>query len=113
MKSYMRTLAMMGDAVQVGSPTPWGQVEDAYAVAEGIWRVHTGGHGGLKLSADKNKLMPPVLRQDSGWYAFPDDFEPKDVALAHEAAELWHPSQYRAARERGLRDTRPKARGNK
>ena len=27
----------MGDAVQVGSPTPWGQVEDVHAVDLPVW----------------------------------------------------------------------------
>ncbi len=39
--------------------TPWGWSQDIEELAEGIWRVETAGHGGLKLSRER-------------WYSLPD-----------------------------------------
>ena len=41
--------------------TPWGWTRDIEKVDEGVWRVSTPGHGGLKLSEERwNELPAPV-----------------------------------------------------
>lgn len=51
--------------------SPWGQVQDAAGYVVGQWtvyRVHTAGHGGLKIPAALNALIPERWREASGWY---------------------------------------------
>ncbi len=54
--------------VQVGSRTPWGTADYVSHMAPGIVSVSTPGHGGVKLSPERNRRIPPALRQSSGWY---------------------------------------------
>ena len=42
--------------------TPWGCPQDIEELAEGIWRVSTAGHGGLKLSRERWEELPDVVR---------------------------------------------------
>ena len=42
--------------------TPWGPPQDAQELAEGIWRVSTAGHGGLKLSLGRWASLPHAVR---------------------------------------------------
>ena len=42
--------------------TPWGWSQDIAELAEGIWRVSTAGHGGLKLSRDRWEELPAEVR---------------------------------------------------
>ena len=42
--------------------TPWGWPQDITELAEGIWRVSTAGHGGLKLSRERWEELPDVVR---------------------------------------------------
>ena len=42
--------------------TPWGWSQDIEELAEGIWRVETAGHGGLKLSRERWEELPAVVR---------------------------------------------------
>ena len=42
--------------------TPWGEPQDIEELAEGIWRVETAGHGGLKLSRERWQELPDVVR---------------------------------------------------
>lgn len=48
--------------------TPWGDAQTADEVAPGISSVTCAGHGGYKLSPERNKMIPPSLRNASGWY---------------------------------------------
>jgi hypothetical protein len=54
--------------VNDGSRTPWGPAQHAKDYAEGITVVDTEGHGGIKLSKDRNMAVHPALREASGWY---------------------------------------------
>ena len=45
-----------------GMHTPWGWPQDITELAEGIWRVSTAGHGGLKLSRERWEELPDVVR---------------------------------------------------
>ena len=42
--------------------TPWGWSQDVEELAEGIWRIETPGHGGLKLSRERWRELPAVVR---------------------------------------------------
>ena len=42
--------------------TPWGWSQDTEELAEGVWRVSTAGHGGLKLSRERWYSLPDVVR---------------------------------------------------
>ena len=43
--------------------TPWGWTQDIEEVAEGVLRVSTPSHGGLKLSRERWDELPAVVRQ--------------------------------------------------
>ena len=49
---------MTGDT----TPTPWGWTQDVEELAEGIWRVSTPSHGGLKLSRERWQELPDLVR---------------------------------------------------
>ena len=42
--------------------TPWGWTKDIEELAEGVWRVSTPSHGGLKLSRERWDSLPVELR---------------------------------------------------
>ena len=42
--------------------TPWGWSQDIEELAEGVWRVSTAGHGGLKLSRERWDELPDLVR---------------------------------------------------
>lgn len=54
--------------VRAGSRTPWGVAQYAEHIAPGVVIVGTAGHGGVKLSQERNREIPTALRQSSGWY---------------------------------------------
>ena len=42
--------------------TPWGWTQDIEEIAEGVWRVTTPSHGGLKLSRERWNELPAAVR---------------------------------------------------
>ena len=42
--------------------SPWGWSQDVEELAEGVWRVSTASHGGLKLSRERWYSLPDVVR---------------------------------------------------
>ena len=42
--------------------TPWGWTHDVVELAEGVWRVSTPSHGGLKLSRERWAAIPACVR---------------------------------------------------
>ena len=42
--------------------TPWGWTKDVDELAEGVWRVSTPSHGGLKLSRERWDELPAGIR---------------------------------------------------
>ncbi len=42
--------------------TPWGWTHDVVELAEGVWRVWTPSHGGLKLSRERWAEIPACVR---------------------------------------------------
>ncbi|WP_018185993.1 hypothetical protein [Microbacterium sp. 77mftsu3.1] len=59
--------------VPYGARTPWGPAQHASREADGIVFVPTAGHGGYKLSKERNAAIPPAYRNASGWYDEDDD----------------------------------------
>ena len=43
--------------------TPWGWTKNVVELAEGVWRVSTPGHGGLKLSRERWAELPAAVRE--------------------------------------------------
>lgn len=48
--------------------TPWGMSQSATVYTEGVESYSTAGHGGLKLSAERNSKVHSLLRAEGGWY---------------------------------------------
>lgn len=48
--------------------SPWGAIQDKRELAPGIWQVSTAGHGGIKLSRERNAAVPAYMRAEGGWY---------------------------------------------
>ena len=84
--------------------SPWGEIQVQDVVAEGITRVHTAGHGGFHLSAERHRALQRKFHfhtfAGGPWYeedcdmaavviAFPDDFKPEWVARAVESAQTF------------------------
>ena len=59
--------------------TPWGWTKDVEELAEGVWRVSTPSHGGLKLSRERWDELPsaaPQRHADTQTFAEEDCEEP-------------------------------------
>lgn len=89
----------------VGSRTPWGAADHVEKLADGIWQVGTPSHGGVKLSASRNRAVPDYMRASSGWYeedcewsvpatVFPDAFKPESREHAKKTLRNWKPDAY-------------------
>ncbi|SDK43538.1 DUF7007 domain-containing protein [Bradyrhizobium ottawaense] len=48
--------------------SPWGAIQTKRELAPGIWSVSTAGHGGIKLSRERNAGVPDYMRAEGGWY---------------------------------------------
>lgn len=48
--------------------TPWGVSQGATVYTDGIESHSTAGHGGFKLSAERNRKVHALLRAEVGWY---------------------------------------------
>ena len=92
--------------VHEGSRTPWGEADYVAQSAPGIMSVGTPGHGGYKLSSERNKAIPAALRNTSGWYE--EDCEAHIVAWVHpegfpnagaaeQGVKNWFPDGYEKA----------------
>jgi hypothetical protein len=73
----LRSLARR--SVRIHCNTPWGPSQGATIYAEGVVSHTTAGHGGFKLSGERNSVVHPSLRSDSGFYE--EDSEGAIVAL--------------------------------
>ena len=85
--------------------TPWGRADSVKEVAPGIKSVSTPGHGGYKLSDERNRLVPEYLRQRGGWYeedcdwaivatVFPDCFDAQAREMAEKTIRNWLPDEW-------------------
>jgi hypothetical protein len=84
--------------------TPWGASQGATLYAEGIEQHSTAGHGGFKLSAERNRKVHPTLRSRGGWYE--EDAEWAIVAITF--PHLFTAFERRCA-ERTIKDSWPDA----
>ena len=53
--------------------TPWGWTKDVVELAEGVWRVSTPSHGGLKLSRERWDELPAELTEAMYTPAFAEE----------------------------------------
>ena len=58
--SHYRTRRLR--AMTTTTHTPWGPPQDIEELAEGVWRVSTASHGGLKLSRERWYSLPDCVR---------------------------------------------------
>lgn len=100
--------------VQEGSRTPWGTADHVRHPADGIVVVSTPGHGGVKLSPERNRAINRALRTSSGWYEedceslivgwyFPEAFPHLEPGYDFESGvKAWFPDGWEAATGRRL-----------
>ncbi|MFC5423171.1 MAG: hypothetical protein DI537_20890 [Stutzerimonas stutzeri] len=84
--------------------TPWGISHGATVYAEGVESHSTAGHGGFKLSAERNEHVHPLLRAMDGWYE--EDCAWAIVAITF--PDLFTSFERRCA-ERSVKDSWPDA----
>jgi hypothetical protein len=81
--------------------SPWGIVDHGERFAEGVFFVSTPSHGGFKLAAVHNVLIPAAFRREDGWYEEDCDaaipmffmpllFKPEEVLNARLSLRNWH-----------------------
>lgn len=91
-------------SVRMDCSTPWGPSQSATVYADGIVSHMTAGHGGFKLSGERNAEVQTMLRQAAGWHE--EHAEWAIVALTF--PELFSSYERRIA-DRTIRDTWPDA----
>lgn len=92
--------------ISSSTSTPWGKSQGATVYAEGgIYKHSTAGHGGMKVYAKLNKLIPKPYRNNGGWYeedgeynkvvvSLPQFFTKREVRLATAAIINGYPDEY-------------------
>jgi hypothetical protein len=89
----------------VGKQSPWGKIDISQEIAEGIVKVTTAGHGGIKLDRRRNAQVPPYMRLWGGWYeedenwsivaiVFPQFFSAETFAAAQQTFLHYKPEMY-------------------
>lgn len=95
--------------VSRGSRTPWGEAQSVENPAAGIVVAGCAGHGGIKLSPQRNAVIPAPLRNKSGWYE--EDAESSIVGMYHpEAFPHYMDGDYeqiKAACEKSVKSEKP------
>lgn len=92
---------------RVGDSSPWGRIDQAKTLADGIVSVSTASHGGIRLSSELNDAMPPAFKSSDCWYEedcdwalvaliHPEAFSANQQASAHKTAKNWMPEAYEA-----------------
>ncbi|WP_271983580.1 DUF7007 domain-containing protein [Pseudoclavibacter terrae] len=96
-----------------GDKSPWGEVQHVDHLADGIAAVDTDGHGGVKLSPERNRKIPDAWRSKGGWHeedcehyfvraTFPEAFVRDEATAmttqvdAEERIRYWFPDQWEA-----------------
>lgn len=85
--------------------TPWGKAQTVELIAEGITKVTTAGHGGIKLDRKHNAKVPEYMRAEGGWYeedcdwsivatVFPEHFTEKAREHAEASLRNWCPEMW-------------------
>ncbi|MDA9537454.1 hypothetical protein ACM41_15005 [Bradyrhizobium sp. CCBAU 21362] len=102
---HQRERKMLGRVeVYSRAHTPWGASQGATLYAEGIERHSTAGHGGFKLSAERNRKVHPTLRSKGGWYEEDSEWAIVAITFPHLFTAL-----ERGGAERSIRDSWPDA----
>jgi hypothetical protein len=102
MRSTTSTTTVPTPNVYRGMRTPWGKADHATIITEGVGRVDTSGHGGMKLSRSRNAKVAACWRRTGGWYeedcecaivvlTFPELFDEKVRAGAERTARGYFP----------------------
>ncbi|TAY05929.1 hypothetical protein ELH91_30940 (plasmid) [Rhizobium leguminosarum] len=96
--------ALHRQTVRMNCSTPWGPSQGATVYTDGIVSHATAGHGGFRLSNERNVTIHPMLRCAGGWYE-------EDAAWA--AVALAYPNLFtgyeRKCADRTVRDSWPEA----
>lgn len=82
--------------------TPWGVADSETTYAPGIVFYATPSHGGFRLDAALNRVVPAQVRSETQWYeedcewaivalCFPSAFTTNDQWYAAQAAKMWFP----------------------
>jgi hypothetical protein len=87
-----------------GANTPWGPSQGGTVYAEGVTAHSTAGHGGFKLSAERNRKVHPMLRAAGGWYEEDEAWAIVAITFPHLFAAL-----ERRYAERTIQDSWPDA----
>lgn len=98
----MQTLS---GATMEGKISPWGKIQFSKKLADGIFKVSTASHGGVKLEKRQNSLIPKDIRRKGGWYeedcewalaalCFKDVFGKQNVEIAKSIAKNYFPVEY-------------------
>lgn len=85
--------------------TPWGMSQRTTVYAEGIECHSAAGHGGFKLSAERNREVHPLLRSKCGFYeedcawaivaiTFPHLFTAFECRCAERSIKDWWPDAW-------------------
>jgi hypothetical protein len=93
--------------VSAGFKSPWGEIQETTVLAPGIDAVYTAGHGGLKITPERDQDIDPAWRERAGWYeedcawskaaiTHHRDLSADYVAAAHQTARKWYPDEYDA-----------------
>lgn len=84
--------------------TPWGPSQGATVYAEGVTCHSTAGHGGFHLSAERNRVVHPMLRVRGGFYEEDECWAIVAITFPH----LFTAFERRCA-ERTIKDSWPDA----
>ncbi|MDH6284061.1 DUF7007 domain-containing protein [Prescottella agglutinans] len=90
---------------RIPASSPWGEVQYGNVLADGIIVVGTASHGGVRISAERLRQMPPALRLGRRRW-FEEDCEAALVAVAF-ADELGHDDARRENAARSVADYFP------
>lgn len=102
---HQRERRMLGRVEEYSrTHTPWGTSQGATVYADGVTSHSTAGHGGFRLSAERNRKVHPMLRSAGGWYE--EDAEWAIVAITF--PRLFTAFERRCA-ERTIKDGWPDA----
>lgn len=91
-------------AIQSRAHTTWGKSQGVTRYADGVECHSTAGHGGFKLSGERNGRVHPLLRLEDGWYE--EDCAWAIVAITF--TDLFTGFERRCA-ERSIKDSWPDA----
>jgi hypothetical protein len=89
--------------------SPWGHVDGGAILADGIVSVYTASHGGIYVTTERLREMPPQFRglnrysggtnwfeEDCEWaivcLAFPEEFRPEEREAARATARHYYPA---------------------